>query len=216
MDTISKSQNENESRIFPRWLAQSLSQNLNLKHEYFLRENREQIAWISWGKAAENSCKSLLTYMTQFKYKKVATDPHWKFRAIYSANLINKMVRNFSGKGRVELVVNFLNHFSQKEELYDPITPVQLRMVYLEVNRLNCHVRDLEILDERARPKNWVAAARRNYLRMLRSDFEAPERQFTDWELCFRNNRVRLGRFEQEFLFIVAEKNKKHLEQFIY
>ncbi|WP_061236501.1 hypothetical protein [Leptospira santarosai] len=215
MDTVSKDLKKDKSRIFPRWLAQTLSQNLNVKYGYFLREKREHRTWISWGKAAENSCKSLLTYRTQFKYKRVKTDSRWKFRAIYSANLINKMVRNFSGKGRIELVVNFINHYAQKKELFDPITPVQLRMVHLEVNRLNCFVRDLDVLDERATPKSWVTAAKRNYLRMLRSDFMAPRRQFTHWDLCFMNNRVRLDRFEQDFLFTVAEKSIEHLEQFI-
>lgn len=212
MDIVSKDLRKDKSRIFPRWLAQTLSQNLNVKYEYFLREKREQITWISWGKAVENSCKSLLTYMTQFKYKKAETDPHWKFQAIYSANLINKMVRNLSGKGKVELVVNFLNHFSRKIELHDPINRVQLRMTHLEVNRLNCYVRDLDILGERAKPRSWVAAARRNYLRMLRSNFKVSEREFTDWDLCFRNNKAKFYRLEKRPWIVWSENNQRRIQ----
>lgn len=80
--------------------------------------------------------------------------------------------------------------------MYDPISSIQLRMMHLEVNRLNCFVRDLDILDRRVKPKNWVAAARMNYLRMLRTDFRAPEREFTDWDLCFKNNRSKMIKYE--------------------
>ncbi len=77
MDTKSDEILEEESKIFPRWLAQSLAQNLNRKHQFFLRENRNVPHWISWGKAAENSCKSLLTYITQFRFQEIKQDPHW-------------------------------------------------------------------------------------------------------------------------------------------
>nr|EMN22561.1 hypothetical protein LEP1GSC063_2791 [Leptospira santarosai serovar Arenal str. MAVJ 401] len=40
---------EEESRNFPRWLAQTLSQNLNIKYEYFLREKRKPNVWTSLG-----------------------------------------------------------------------------------------------------------------------------------------------------------------------
>ncbi|WP_082280872.1 hypothetical protein [Leptospira kirschneri] len=213
MDTFSNDQTEEENRTFPRWLAQTLSQNLNIKYEYFLRERRKANVWISWGKAAESSCKSLLTFITQFRYDTIKKDPHWKFRAIYSANLINKVARNFTGDGRVELVVNFLNQFSQKNELYNPISPVQLRMVHLETNRLNCYVRDLDPLAKRAKPKSWVSAARRNYLQMLRTDFTNQEREFSSWDLCFRNNRAKLHRFETDHWDRCFEKNRKRLER---
>ncbi|EKO24055.1 hypothetical protein LEP1GSC104_2102 [Leptospira interrogans str. UI 12621] len=163
MDTYSNDQMEEESRIFPRWLAQTLSQNLNIKYDYFLRERSKPNTWVSWGKAAENSCKSLLTFITQFRYDTIEKDPHWKFRAMDSANLINKAARNFTGDGRVEFISESLNQFVRKQEIYDPISPVQLRMVHLETNRLNCYARDLISSFLQTFPKNWTAAARRNY-----------------------------------------------------
>ncbi|EMN69860.1 hypothetical protein LEP1GSC100_1278, partial [Leptospira interrogans serovar Bataviae str. UI 08561] len=56
---IRSNKEKEESKVFPRWLAQTLSQNLNIKYDYFLRERRKANVWISWGKAAESSCKSL-------------------------------------------------------------------------------------------------------------------------------------------------------------
>ncbi|WP_025181142.1 hypothetical protein ACO1KB_08370 [Leptospira interrogans serovar Szwajizak] len=200
-----------ESKVFPRWLAQSLSQNLNIKYDYFLRERRKPDVWVSWGKAAEHSCKSLLTFITQFRHIKIKEYPHWKFRAIYSANLINKVARSLTGQARVEFISKFLNQFSKKKELYDPISPVQLRMVYLETNRLNCYARDLDPLAKRVEPKNWVSAARRNYLQMLRTDFTNPEREFSNWDLCFKNNRAKLHRFETDLWGNCFEKNQKRM-----
>ncbi|WP_061250479.1 hypothetical protein [Leptospira interrogans] len=213
MDTYSNDQMEEESKVFPRWLAQTLSQNLNIKYEYFLRERRKPDVWVSWGKAAENSCKSLLTFITQFRYDTIKKDPHWKFRAMDSANLINKVARNFTGDGRVELITESLNQFVRKQELYDPISPIQLRMVHLETNRLNCYARDLIPSFLQTLPKNWTAAARRNYLRMLRTDFTNPEREFSGWDLCFRNNRAKLHRFETDHWDRCFEKNQKRLER---
>ncbi|EMY13040.1 hypothetical protein LEP1GSC043_2736 [Leptospira weilii str. Ecochallenge] len=209
----SNDQTEEESKVFPRWLAQTLSQNLNIKYDYFLRERRKLDVWVSWGKAAENSCKSLLTFITQFRYDTIEKDPHWKFRAIDSANLINKVARSLTGQARVEFISKFLNQFARKKELYDPISPVQLRMVHLETNRLNCYARDLDLLAKRAKPNNWVSAARRNYLRMLRTDFTNPEREFSSWDLCFRNNRAKLHRFETDLWDRCFEKNQKRLER---
>ncbi|OMI16875.1 hypothetical protein [Leptospira weilii] len=208
----SNDQTEEESKVFPRWLAQTLSQNLNIKYQYFLRERRKADVWISWGKAAEHSCKSLLTFITQFKYIKITKDPHWKFRAIDSANLINKVARSLTGQARVEFISESLNQFSKKKELYDPISPVQLRMAHLETNRLNCYARDLDFLAKRAKPKTWVSAARRNYLRMLRTDFTNPEREFSSWDLCFKNNRAKLHRFETDLWARCFEKNRNRLE----
>ncbi|EQA80656.1 hypothetical protein LEP1GSC193_0402 [Leptospira alstonii serovar Pingchang str. 80-412] len=213
MDTFSNDQTEEESRIFPRWLSQTLSQNLNIKYEYFLREKRKPDVWVSWGKAAESSCKSLLTFITQFKYIKIEKDPHWKFRAIYSASLINKVTRILTGDGRVEFISESLNQFVRKDELYDPISSVQLRMVHLETNRLNCYARDLDPSFLQTFPKNWTVAARRNYLRMLRTDFTNPEREFSSWDLCFRNNRAKLHRFETDLWARCFEKNRKRLER---
>ncbi|WP_061234879.1 hypothetical protein [Leptospira interrogans] len=213
MDTFSNDQTEEENRTFPRWLAQTLSQNLNIKYEYFLRERRKANVWISWGKAAESSCKSLLTFITQFRYIKIEKDPHWKFRAMDSANLINKVARNLTGDGRVEFISESLNQFVRKQEIYDPISPVQLRMVHLETNRLNCYARDLIPSFLQTFPKNWTAAARRNYLRMLRTDFTNPEREFSSWDLCFRNNRAKLHRFETDLWNRCFEKNRKRMER---
>ncbi|MBE0305419.1 hypothetical protein [Leptospira interrogans] len=213
MDTFSNDQTEEESKVFPRWLAQTLSQNLNIKYDYFLRERRKANVWISWGKAAENSCKSLLTFITQFKFVKIKEDPHWKFRAIYTANLINKVEISLAGHARVESISKFLNHFARKKELYDPISPIQLRMVHLETNRLNCYARDLIPSFLQTFPKNWTVAARRNYLRMLRTDFTNPEREFSSWDLCFRNNRAKLHRFETDLWDRCFEKNRKRMER---
>ncbi|UZN08754.1 MULTISPECIES: hypothetical protein [Leptospira] len=204
---------EEESKDFPRWLAQTLSQNLNIKYEYFLREKRKPNVWISWGKATEHSCKSLLTYITQFRFQEIKQDPHWKYRAVYASSLINKVAKSLTGQARVEFIAESLNQFVRKDELYDSINPVQLRMVHLETNRLNCYARDLDLWDERAKPKSWVSAARRNYLRMLRTDFTNPEREFSSWDLCFRNNRARLHRFETDLWACCFEKNRNRLEK---
>ncbi|MFA4793235.1 hypothetical protein [Leptospira kirschneri] len=209
----SNSQTEEESKIFPRWLAQTLSQNLNIKYDYFLRERRKPDVWVSWGKAAENSCKNLLTFISQFKYIKIRKDPRWKFRAIDSANLINKVAKSLTGQARVEFITASLNQFSKKKEFYDSISLVQLRMVHLETNRLNCYARDLDPSFLQILPKNWTASARRNYLRMLRTDFTASEREFSNWDLCFRNNRAKLHRFETDLWDRCFEKNRKRLER---
>ncbi|KGE27722.1 hypothetical protein [Leptospira interrogans] len=194
MDTFSNDQTEEENRTFPRWLAQTLSQNLNIKYEYFLRERRKPDVWVSWGKAAESSCKSLLTYIAQFRFQEIK-HPHWKYRAIYGSSLINKVAINASLQRRVTLVAHLLNDFSSKQEEYHPINVIEQRMIHLEVNRIHCYTRDLKKEFEGSLPKTWVQAARRNYLRMLRTDFSIPEREYSDWDLCFRLNRARLRRF---------------------
>lgn len=81
----------------------------------------------------------------------------------------------------------------------------------LETNRLNCYARDLMPSFLQTHPKNWASAARRNYLRMLRTDFTNPEREFSSWDLCFRNNRARLHRFETDLWACCFEKNRKRL-----
>ncbi|EMM77307.1 hypothetical protein [Leptospira santarosai] len=207
---------EEESKDFPRWLAQTLSQNLNVKYEYFLREKRKPNVWTSWGRASENSCKSLLTYITQFRFQEIKQDPHWKYRAVYASSLINKVAKSLTGQARVEFIAGSLNQFVRKDEFYDSINPVQLRMVHLETNRLNCYARDLDLSDERAKPKSWVSAARRNYLRMLRTDFSIPEREYSDWDLCFRFNRARLRRFYIDSWEECIKNNLARLERYIF
>ncbi len=207
---------EEESKDFPRWLAQTLSQNLNIKYEYFLREKRKPNVWTSWGKAAENSCKSLLTYITQFKFQEIKQDPHWKYRAIDSANLINKVAINASLQKRITLVSHSLNYFSSKQEEYNPVNVIEQRMIHLEVNRIHCYTRDLKKEFEESLPKTWVQAARRNYLRMLRTDFSIPEREYSDWDLCFRFNRARLRKFYIDPWEECIKNNLVRLERYIF
>ncbi len=207
---------EEESKDFPRWLAQTLSQNLNVKYEYFLREKRKSNVWISWGKAAENACKALLTYITQFKFNVRKQDSYWKYKAIYASSLINKVAKSLTGQARVEFIAGSLNQFVRKDELYDSINPVHLRMVHLETNRLNCYARDLDLSDERAKPKSWVSAARRNYLRMLRTNFNVPEREYSDWDLCFHFNRARLRKFYIDPWEECIKNNLARLERYIF
>ncbi len=207
---------EEESKVFPRWLAQTLSQNLNVKYEYFLREKRKPNVWTSWGKATEHSCKSLLTYITQFKFQEIKQDPHWKYRAIYASSLINKVAINASLQKRITLVSHLLNNFANKQEEHNPVNVIELRMIHLEVNRIHCYTRDLKKEFEESLPKTWVQAARRNYLRMLRTDFSIPEREYSDWDLCFRFNRARLRRFYIDSWEECIKNNLARLERYIF
>ncbi len=207
---------EEESRNFPRWLAQTLSQNLNIKYEYFLREKRKLNVWTSWGKAAEHSCKSLLTYITQFRFQEIKQDPHWKYRAIYVSSLINKVAINASLQKRITLVSHLLNNFASKQEKHSPVNVIEQRMIHLEVNRIHCYTRDLKKEFEESLPKTWVQAARRNYLRMLRTDFSIPEREYSDWDLCFRFNRARLRRFYIDSWEECIKNNLARLERYIF
>ncbi|EKO34388.1 hypothetical protein [Leptospira santarosai] len=207
---------EEESKDFPRWLAQTLSQNLNIKYEYFLREKRKPNVWTSWGKAAESSCKSLLTYITQFRFQEIKQDPHWKFRAIYASSLINKVAINASLEKRITLVSHLLNNFYSKQEEHNPVNVIEQRMIHLEVNRIHCYTRDLKKEFEESLPKTWVQAARRNYLRMLRTDFSIPEREYSDWDLCFRFNRARLRRFYIDPWEECIKNNLARLERYIF
>ncbi|WP_032927543.1 hypothetical protein [Leptospira santarosai] len=207
---------EEESKDFPRWLAQTLSQNLNIKYEYFLREKRKPNVWTSWGKAMENSCKSLLTYITQFRFQEIKQDPHWKYRAIYVSSLINKVAINASLQKRITLVSHLLNNFASKQEKHSPVNVIEQRMIHLEVNRIHCYTRDLKKEFEESLPKTWVQAARRNYLRMLRTDFSIPEREYSDWDLCFRFNRARLRRFYIDSWEECIKNNLARLERYIF
>ncbi|MDI7197600.1 hypothetical protein QMM61_12945 [Leptospira santarosai] len=207
---------EEESKNFPRWLAQTLSQNLNIKYEYFLREKRKPNVWTSWGKAAENSCKSLLTYITQFRFQEIKQDPHWKFRAIYASSLINKVAINASLEKRITLVSHSLNNFASKQEEHNPVNVIEQRMIHLEVNRIHCYTRDLKKEFEESLPKIWVQAARRNYLRMLRTNFNVPEREYSDWDLCFRFNRARLRKFYIDPWEECIKNNLVRLERYIF
>ncbi|MDI7236425.1 hypothetical protein QMM95_10055 [Leptospira santarosai] len=207
---------EEESKNFPRWLAQTLSQNLNIKYEYFLREKRKPNVWTSWGKAAENSCKSLLTYITQFRFQEIKQDPHWKFRAIYASSLINKVAINASLEKRITLVSHSLNNFASKQEEHNPVNVIEQRVIHLEVNRIHCYTRDLKKEFEESLPKTWVQAARRNYLRMLRTNFNVPEREYSDWDLCFRFNRARLRKFYIDPWEECIKNNLVRLERYIF
>ncbi|KXZ31810.1 hypothetical protein AYB33_02490 [Leptospira santarosai] len=207
---------EEESKDFPRWLAQTLSQNLNIKYEYFLREKRKPNVWTSWGKAAEHSCKSLLTYITQFRFQEIKQDPHWKFRAIYASSLINKVAINASLEKRITLVSHSLNNFASKQEKHSPVNVIEQRMIHLEVNRIHCYTRDLKKEFEESLPKTWVQAARRNYLRMLRTDFGIPKREYSDWDLCFRFNRARLRRFYIDPWEECIKNNLGRLNRYIF
>ncbi|ONF91174.1 hypothetical protein [Leptospira santarosai] len=208
---------EEESKDFPRWLAQTLSQNLNIKYDYFLREKRKPNVWISWGKAAENSCKSLLTYITQFRFEEIKQDPHWKYRAIYASSLINKVAINASRlQKRITLVSHSLNDFSSKQEEHNPVNVIEQRKIHLESNRINCYARDLKKEFEESLPKTWVQAARRNYLRMLRTDFSIPEREYSDWGLCFHFNRARLRKFYIDPWEECIKNNLARLERYIF
>ncbi|EMO33176.1 hypothetical protein LEP1GSC175_1902 [Leptospira santarosai str. HAI821] len=216
MDTESDEILEEESKVFPRWLAQSLAQNLNRKHQFFLRENRNGSVWISWGKAAENACKAFLTYITQFKFKLRKHSPYWKYKAIYASSLINKVAVNASPQKRIQLVTDLLNNHANKQEEFHPVNPIELRKIHLESNRINCYSRDLKKEFEESLPKTWVQAARRNYLRMLRTDYAFPEREFSDWDLCFRFNRARLRRLSVNPWEECIERNSVRLERYIF
>ncbi|UZN08720.1 hypothetical protein M5D10_07255 [Leptospira santarosai] len=207
---------EEESRDFPRWLAQTLSQNLNVKYEYFLREKRKPNVWISWGKATENSCKALLTYITQFKFNVRKQHPYWKYKTIYASSLINKVAVNASPQKRIQLVADLLNTYANKQEEYRPVNVIELRKIHLESNRINCYARDLKKEFEESLPKTWVQAARRNYLRMLRTDFSIPEREYSDWDLCFRFNRARLRRFYIDPWEECIKNNLGRLNRYIF
>ncbi|MDI7191042.1 hypothetical protein [Leptospira santarosai] len=207
---------EEESKSFPRWLAQTFSQNLNVKYEYFLREKRKPNVWTSWGRAAESSCKSLLTYITQFRFQEIRQDPHWKYRAVYASSLINKVAVNASPQRRITLVSHSLNNFASKQEKHSPVNVIELRMIHLEVNRIHCYARDLKKEFEESLPKTWVQAARRNYLRMLRTDFRIPEREYSDWDLCFRFNRARFRKFSVKPWEECIKNNLARLERYIF
>nr|EMN20526.1 hypothetical protein LEP1GSC063_2843 [Leptospira santarosai serovar Arenal str. MAVJ 401] len=164
----------------------------------------------------ENSCKSLLTYITQFRFQEIKQDPHWKYRAIYVSSLINKVAINASLQKRITLVSHLLNNFASKQEKHSPVNVIEQRMIHLEVNRIHCYTRDLKKEFEESLPKTWVQAARRNYLRMLRTDFSIPEREYSDWDLCFRFNRARLRRFYIDSWEECIKNNLARLERYIF
>lgn len=193
MDLELRERIKKEIKTFPRWLANTLSKNFEIKYYFFLRENRTvRKTWTPWSKSAEFSIKSFLTYKKQFQTRKNDRSPYWKYKAIQSANLVNKVYINNSNEKRAELSIESLNIFARKKDLHISVDPIQRRMVHLETNRLNCFVRDFKFSNERKRPKNWVEAAKQNYLRILRTDFFALYREFTNWDLCYKNTRSSL------------------------
>ncbi|ONF90882.1 hypothetical protein BWD14_19095 [Leptospira santarosai] len=193
MDLELRERIKRESKSFPRWLANTLSKNFEIKYHFFLRENRTvRKAWTPWSKAAEFSIKSFITYERQFKTRRNNRKLYWKYRSIQSANLVNKVYINNSDRKRTELSAESLNTFARKKDLRISVDPIQRKMAHLETNRLNCFAIDLEFLNERKRPQNWVETAKQNYLRILRTDFFLLNREFTNWNLCYKNNRGRL------------------------
>ncbi|WP_004471991.1 hypothetical protein [Leptospira santarosai] len=193
MDLELRKRIKRESKTFPRWLANTLSKNFEIKYHFFLREKRAvKKNWTPWSKAVEFSIKSLLTYKKQFKKRRNDRNPYWKYRAIQAANLVNKVYVNASDKKRAKLSAESLNIFARRKDLHVSVDPIQRRMIHLDTNRLGCFVRDFNFSDERKKPKNWIEAAKQNYLRILRTDFFIFNREFTNWELCYKNNRGRL------------------------
>ncbi|EKS06773.1 hypothetical protein [Leptospira santarosai] len=209
MDLKLREKIKKESKTFPRWLANTLSKNFEIKYHFFLRENRAvRKIWTPWSKTAEFSIKSFITYEKQFKIRRNDRNLYWKFRAIQSANLVNKVYINNSNEKRAELSFESLNIFARKKDLHISADPIQRRMVHLETNRLNCFVRDLKFSNERKKPKNWVEAAKQNYLRILRTDFFALYREFTNWDLCYKNSDSKLRKFELTLWLNCFKKNR--------
>lgn len=198
MDLELRERIKKESKTFPRWLANTLSKNFEIKYHFFLRENRTvRKAWTPWSKAAEFSIKSFITYEKQFKTRRNSRNLYWKCRAIQSANLVNKVYVNNNNEKRAKLSAESLNMFARKEDLRVSFDLIQRRMIHLETNRLNCFARDLKFSNERKTPKNWVETAKQNYLRILRTNFFTLNREFTNWDMCYKNSRSKLQKLNQ-------------------
>ncbi|WP_061206883.1 hypothetical protein [Leptospira santarosai] len=209
MDLELRERIEKESKAFPRWLANTLSKNFEIKYHFFLREKRTvRKIWTPWSKAAEFSSKNFLTYIKQFQMCKNEKDTYWKYRAIQSANLVNKVYVNNSDRKGTELSTESLNMFAGKKDLHVSVDPIQRRMIHLETNRLNCFSRDLKFSNIRKRPKNWVETAKQNYLRILRTDFFVLNREFTNWDLCYKNSDSKLRKFELKLWLNCFKKNR--------
>ncbi|WP_016756074.1 hypothetical protein [Leptospira santarosai] len=212
MDLELRKRIKREGKTFPRWLANTLSKNFEIKYHFFLREKRAvKKNWTPWSKAVEFSIKSLLTYKKQFKKRRNDRNPYWKYRAIQAANLVNKVYVNASDKKRAKLSAESLNTFARKKDLRISVDPIQKRMIHLEANRLNCFVRDLKFSNERKRPQNWVGTAKQNYLRILRTDFIALNREFTNWDLCYKNNRYWLDSMQKGSAWYGFLKRNLHI-----
>ncbi|EMP82334.1 hypothetical protein LEP1GSC162_0099 [Leptospira santarosai str. CBC1531] len=109
-----------------------------------------------------------------------------------------------------------MNDFSSKQKAHNPVNVIEQRKIHLESNRINCYARDLKKEFEEPLPKTWVQSARRNYLRMLRTDFSISEREYSDWDLCFRFNRARFRKFSVKPWEECIKNNLGRLNRYIF
>ncbi|TGL65944.1 hypothetical protein [Leptospira sarikeiensis] len=198
---------------FPHWLARSIASNLNSRYYFYLREEDRPIDWISWGKCANSSQKNFLTYLRRSVRDDIHKDPHWKYVSIEQKNLLNKTYTNSLKERRIETVVRDLNDFAKRPDKLDPISQSFLRAAHLEINKLNCFIRDYKNVPISIKAYMWAMTSRRNYLRMLRSEFPDLTRSKSEWDICFKQCRANLSHYQESIWINAFEKNRKKFER---
>ncbi|MCR1795540.1 hypothetical protein [Leptospira sp. id769339] len=202
-----------EDEVFPGWLAKTISENLNRRYLFFLREKRPGDKWISWAKCAQDSHKKFIVYLRRKEPKEVHKDPHWKYRIIKSISLLEKVVTNNQSERRFDTVIRTLNKVASTSPNPNTFDKLFLRTNHLETNKLNGFVAGFKNADREIKAKRWPIAAHRNTLRMMRTEFPDLTRSKSDWEICFKQCRANLSSFQEDEWTKAFEKNRKKFER---
>ncbi|TGM12983.1 hypothetical protein EHQ81_12065 [Leptospira selangorensis] len=210
-ESISKRRNEK----FPGWLVQSISDNVDKKHSFFLREKSKETKWISWGQCIQNSQKNFIVYLKRKSPENIHKDPHWKYRAIRAIFLIEKVVINNQSERRLSYVIKKLNDFASNPPKFDSSDKLFLRTTHLETNKLNGFVSGFQNADRDIKAKSWPTAARRNTLRMMRTKFPDLTRSKSDWDICFKQCRANLSHYQESELIKAFAKNRNKFERLL-
>ncbi|MCR1795775.1 hypothetical protein [Leptospira sp. id769339] len=209
--SISKRRNEK----FPGWLAQSISDNLNKKHSFFLREKPKETKWVSWGQPILNAQKNFIVYLKRKLPENIHKDPYWKYRAIQAIFLIEKVVVNSQSERRLSYVIKNLNDFASNPPKFDSSDKLFLRTSHLETNKLNGFVSGFRNASRDIKAKKWPTSAHRNTLRMIRTEFPDLTRSKSDWDICSKQAKANLSHFQDSEWINAFEKNRNKFDRLL-
>ncbi|WP_367898807.1 hypothetical protein AB3N61_06515 [Leptospira sp. WS58.C1] len=171
---------------FPTWLAKTISVNINKKSLLFLKEPIIFPKWTSWAKCSARSKQNFHTYLSRRQpVVSLHLNPNWKYRCIEEKYKLEKYFQKSKESGKEDYVIWLLNRMTKNQKEYDSISKTFLRLTHFETTKLNLFQKSFRNADRNIKATKWSVAARRNYLRMMRTDFPDLVRGYSRWELCF-------------------------------
>lgn len=178
--------------------VKGITENLNAKNNYYLREEKQTEEWIPWSVAATRAAQKF-----SMQFRRLSTtrseDKHinssWKNRFFYLITLFRRHSAKINKKRYILRIADSLNNFSFFKSPYDSDRKLFSYSAFLESSKLNAYNRELNLADDQQIYTKWSQAVKLNCNNLNRVFSLNPIRELSAWDHCYHRSEIGLKTF---------------------